>query len=762
MPAAIAMLDRQMRYLAVSKRWLADYRIENEPVIGRCHYDVFPDLDGHWRDIHQRVLQGEPFSSDEKAVQLPNGKVEWLRWELTPWYEASGEIGGIIIFTERVTRQVEADQTVASLQTEIDTRQHFLSKAIESLTDGFAIVNLKGELVQCNSAYTKLHRFDSKQDFVEAARKGYEIFEVTLLDNTHVPRIFWPLSRGLRGESAVGAEYYIRRKDTGERWIGRFNFTPIEDKDGRIHGAVLTGRDITMEKAIQAELSLNAEHAANVAEELNLLVDGVREYAIYMLDSGGRVSMWNDGAARLTGWAHHEVLGADRSNFHIRPSQDGAAPDDKGQEDDLARARAQGGLSHDTLHRRKDGTDFIAHESITPLFWADGSLRGYSIVVHDVSEQREVERKLRAGSALLESILATVPDAIVVIDGTGQILSFSSAAQRLFGYTEEEALGRNVSFLMPSPDRELHDDYLTRLHGNGARHIIGVGRTMRGRKRDGQVFPIELYIGEADGEGQPIYTGFIRDLTEHQRDTARMEELRAELIHVARVSAMGTMASTLAHELNQPITAVKNYVEGLKNLIVDPNEDIADALEHAAAEAMRAGKIVRHLRDFVSHGTLEKTLEDPRSIIREALEFGAIGTRELGVEITLNLDPQAKLVLVDRVQIQQVLINMMRNATEALANTATKRITISTRPDGDQFIRFSVMDTGNGIPDAIGARLFRAFTSSKSEGMGLGLSICRTIVEAHGGRIWYEPDQDGGSIFHFTLQRGELGETDGE
>jgi len=132
------------------------------------------------------------------------------------------------------------------------------------------------------------------------------------------------------------------------------------------------------------------------------------------------------------------------------------------------------------------------------------------------------------------------------------------------------------------------------------------------------------------------------------------------------------------------------------------------------------------------------------------------------VEIVLNLDPQAKLVLVDRVQIQQVLINLMRNSTEALANSDNKRITISTRIDSDQYVRLSVADTGDGILDANGARLFRAFTSSKSEGMGLGLSICRTIVEANGGRIWYEPGKDGGAIFHFTLQRGELGETDGE
>lgn len=751
------MLDRQMRYLAVSQRWLTDYGVENQPVIGRCHYDIFPDNDEYWRDIHRRVLRGEHFSSDQKAFRFSNGNVEWLKWELSPWVETSGEIGGIIIFTERVTRQVEADQTMASLQTELDTRQHFLSTAIESMSDGFAIVNTKGELVQINAAYTKLHRFHSKQDFIEASRRGYDIFEVTLPDNTHVPRILWPLSRALRGESAVGAEYHIRRKDTGERWIGRFNFTPIKDTNDCIHGAVLIGRDITAEKAILAEQALSAEQVASVAEELNLLVDGVREYAIYMLDNEGRVAMWNDGAARLTGWQHHEVLGADRSNFHFQQTQN-----EKAQDNDLVRACAQNGLSRDVHHQRKNGTHFIAHESITPLRWDDGSLRGYSIVVHDVSEQREVERKLRAGSALLESILATVPDAMVVINGAGLILSFSNAAQRLFGYTEEEALGRNVSFLMPSPDRELHDNYLARLRGNGARHIIGIGRTLRGRKQDGQIFPIELYIGEADGEGEPIYTGFIRDLTAQQRDEARMEELRAELIHVARVSAMGTMASTLAHELNQPITAVKNYVEGLKSLIPDADDDIQDALEHAAAEAMRAGKIVRHLRDFVSHGSLEKTLEDPRSIIREALEFGAIGTRELGVEIVLNLDPQAKLVLVDRVQIQQVLINLMRNSTEALANSDNKRITISTRIDSDQYVRLSVADTGDGIPDAIGARLFRAFTSSKSEGMGLGLSICRTIVEANGGRIWYEPGKDGGAIFHFTLQRGELGETDGE
>jgi two-component system sensor kinase FixL len=491
-----------------------------------------------------------------------------------------------------------------------------------------------------------------------------------------------------------------------------------------------------------------AHLADELAEELNLLIDGVSGYAIYMLDPDGRVTIWNEGAERLKGWTESEVIGQDCALVY--PADEVAA---RKPASDLARAREQGRLAEESRRVRKDGSEFLAHVTITALHDRHGHLRGYGKVVRDISEQRAAARKLTANAAQLRSILATVPDAMVVIDEQGRILSFSRTAEQLFGYAEAEILGANVSILMPASDRERHDGYIQRYLQSGQKRIIGIGRVVTGVRRDGTTFPMELVVGEALTEEQRTFTGFIRDLTERQRAQERMEELRSGLIHVARVSAMGTMASTLAHELNQPITAINSYVEGIRDMLVDPDPVVREALDDAASEAIRAGDIVRRLREFVARGEVDKTIENLPALVDEAVALGAMGAREKSVDIRIDLDPEAATVLVDRVQIEQVLINLVRNAIEAMADSAERRLLISSRPDDSHFVRVTVADSGPGVPPEIADNLFRAFAGSKAGGMGLGLSICRTIIEANGGRIWLEPGQGAGARFHFTLAR---------
>jgi two-component system, LuxR family, sensor kinase FixL len=361
-----------------------------------------------------------------------------------------------------------------------------------------------------------------------------------------------------------------------------------------------------------------------------------------------------------------------------------------------------------------------------------------------------------AREAHLKSILDTIPDAMIVIDERGLIQSFSSAAERLFGYTPSEVLGSNVKRLMPSPYRESHDAYIDRYLTTGERRIIGIGRVVVGERKDGSTFPMELAVGEMRSSNQPFFTGFIRDLTERQQTEARLQELQSELVHMSRLTAMGEMASTLAHELNQPLSAIANYLKGSRRLLEDNSDEqstmLRNAVDKAADQAIRAGQIIHRLRDFVARGESERRVESVKKLVEEASALALVGAKDQGVRVRFLFDPAVDLVLADKVQIQQVLLNLMRNAVEAMEGCAKRELLVSTSPAEEGMISISVADTGAGIAPEIASQLFHPFVTTKRHGMGVGLSISRTIVESHGGQITCEPNPAGGTIFRLTLR----------
>lgn len=366
----------------------------------------------------------------------------------------------------------------------------------------------------------------------------------------------------------------------------------------------------------------------------------------------------------------------------------------------------------------------------------------------------DTQRQLVAREAHLSSILDTVPDATVVIEPDGTIVSFNAAAVRQFGYREDEVIARNVRMLMPEPYRHEHDGYMQRYLRTGERRIIGVDRVVVGARKDGSTFPMKLAVGEMKSADRVYFTGFIRDLTEREESAARLQEIQAELARLARLNELGEMASTLAHELNQPLSAIANYAQGSKRMLQNLSEPASEALQEALGEigsqSLRAGQIIRHLREFVMRGATEESVEDIHRIVEEAGALALVGSREQGVRSVFDFAPGADMVLTDRVQIQQVLINLMRNAMEAMKDSERKELVVRTEPEGE-FVAVEVSDTGPGISAEVVAQLFKPFTTTKAGGMGIGLSISKRIIEAHGGTIAVSRNENGGATFRFTL-----------
>jgi two-component system sensor kinase FixL len=382
--------------------------------------------------------------------------------------------------------------------------------------------------------------------------------------------------------------------------------------------------------------------------------------------------------------------------------------------------------------------------------YAGGRLR------RSVGDWRQRLGQIEDRAAILHASLNAVPDASVVIDETGMIINFNHAAELLFGWASDDICGQNIEALMPLSYAEKHDDYVQRYLQTGERRVIGSSRQVGGRRKDGAEFPMELRVGEVRMGKQRYFTGVVRDLSTIREAERRSDELHAQLTQIWSLNSMGEMASVLAHELNQPLSAVANYLRAARTLIANleiGDDDLIDAVSRAGDQAVRAGEIIRTMRDLATRGGTEQKPESLSAILAEIEFIIGLMVRDAGARVTYDLYQGSDIVLADRIQIQQLVVNLVRNAVDAVAKFPDREIKISTRQDADGKLLTTVEDSGPGVDTTVMGRVFQPLASTKPTGMGLGLSICRAIVENHGGRIWVEPSSLGGAAFSFVLTR---------
>ena len=361
----------------------------------------------------------------------------------------------------------------------------------------------------------------------------------------------------------------------------------------------------------------------------------------------------------------------------------------------------------------------------------------------------------------LQALLDACVDAIVIIDHRGTIETFNHAACRIFGYSDGELVGRNVGVLMPESVHDQHNNYVERYMQTHTPHVIGIGRDVVARRRDGSEFPAALSIGEIAGSGKPRFVGFIHDLSgrraqEEQRRAAQeaVRESRERLTHVARLSTMGELATGLAHEINQPLTAITLYAQAAERLAALPSPDNAEiqtALRQISTQALRAGEIIKRLRALVRNRQTQEELLDLNAVVQELAVLAETDARSNDVRLVIELAPRLPQVVGDAVQLQQVMLNLVRNAIEAVQSGDSERLVVLRTAPCPAGVEMSVSDLGPGVDPSIRERLFQAFATTKPEGTGLGLAISRSIMENHGGQLAWREHKPRGSCFYFQL-----------
>lgn len=350
------------------------------------------------------------------------------------------------------------------------------------------------------------------------------------------------------------------------------------------------------------------------------------------------------------------------------------------------------------------------------------------------------------------------PSALIVIDTRGTVLAYSRSAEGIFGHPAQDVLGQNIAMLMPAQTAARHDGFLDRYRQTGEKRIIGDDRVETALHRDGHMIPIELRINAVEVEGEQCFIGFVRRIGGEAQPGA-MKSLLAELAQTSRVAAMGALATAIAHELNQPLTTIANYTQGLRNLIdrredFEGREEFVRILEKCSAQAVRAGQLLHRLREFVKGGKPHAEPVSIEHLVRESTALAMINGFRRTIHIGFDLAPGLPRVLVDPLQGQQVLFNLLRNAIEAVDTEQGGRheVRIAARETPAGMVEISVEDEGPGIAPEIADTLFESFVTTKGGGMGVGLAICRQIIEAHGGSIFAEASAElGGAAFRFTL-----------
>jgi two-component system sensor kinase FixL len=468
--------------------------------------------------------------------------------------------------------------------------------------------------------------------------------------------------------------------------------SPFQDDDGRILAAILSSSDD----------------------------------AILVLNLDGVIANWNPAAERMYGYSAREAIGRPIS-FFIPPDQ----AHEFGRMLDLIKA-GQRVANRETRRQTKDGRVLDVSLSISPIENSAGQVVGACTIARDITERKRVEQALSGSEARWQGIIESAVDGIIVINARGIVEAFNRAAEGLFGYTAAEAVGRNVSMLMPAPYREEHDGYIARYLATGMRKIIGIGREVTGLRKDGSTFPVHLAVGEVSIEGEPKFTGILHDLTERVR-------LETQLREQSALTRLGEMAAVVAHEVKNPLTGIRGAIQVIGSRLPAGSKD-AQVVGDIVARIDALNDLMKDLLLFAGPPQPRMGKVDVIAVVKTVTEL--VRQDQALQQLRVEIDGEAPFLTADAELLKIVIQNLLINAAHAMQGRGLIHVVVSS--DGG-VCQIKITDRGPGIPAEVRQRLFTPFVTTKARGTGLGLSTAKRLVEAHGGTLAIECPATGGT-----------------
>jgi two-component system, LuxR family, sensor kinase FixL len=680
---------------------------------------VPPDILDAERENFERVLAGENVPAHESVRYHKDGTPVQVRIKASPIRDANGTVVGIAR-TVRDIRERKAHEKERAL----------LGLAVDSSDLVFTCIGLDGTILNWNRGAEQLLGFSAD----EAMGNSAEWLIPQIVPAELVATEFEYSRKAAQGEK-IGPLETVRTRKDGSRVQVLSTISPVRDSSGKVIAIARTLQDLSQRKVYEQQRAL-----------LSAVVDSSSD-AIISYDLSGAITSFNRAAEAMYGYSADEVIGM---NVLDTVSLVGTPEQRAEEKETLERLlRGESIPPYERLRRRRDGAPLHALVSISTIRDPSGKIIGTSRIVRDVGERKAYEQQ----RALLSSIIETSNDAIYTKTLDSIVTSWNAAAEAMFGYKASEIVGKSMLILVPPDGVEEEAEVLKRTSaGETIRHY----ETVRVRK-DGSLIDVSVTISPLrDAAGTIVGASkTIRDITERKAYEARLQSMREDMIHVARVQELSQVSAGIAHELNQPLAAMMNYSNVARRLVAqnDPavTEKLPGVVSKLGEQAERAGQIIRRMRDFVEKRTPHRAVENINTIADDAVALGLIGAKAANIETRFEHEPNAPLVFADRVQIQQVLVNLLRNATEAMAETSRRELTLCIKKTEGNFVEVAVADTGTGIPENVAARLFTPFVTTKDNGMGIGLAISKSIIEAHGGELIVRSNPGGGTVFHFTL-----------